>query len=79
MQTNVVPSYNRDYKGKAEILADWNESKDFTIANLHDPHDGRQINRDDAEAANITTVQVRYMKLRKVVVLQRKNGDWRAL
>lgn len=61
----VVPSYGRDYKSAKAALADWNAGKDFTIATFG-ANDGRQINKQDADADANIKVNIRYDNLRKI-------------
>ena len=44
MTMTLIPSHGRDYTSKAKVLADWNSGKDFTIADMSSPDDGRYIN-----------------------------------
>lgn len=62
MFINVIPAYGRDYKTKAEIIADWNSGKDFQMSSLMDG--GKYIN-NSVNAPNIT-ICVRYATLRKI-------------
>ena len=66
----VVPAYGRDYKSKATVLADWNANKDFVIQDISSRWDGKPMNKLDAERSGITTVNVRYQRLRKVMVIK---------
>lgn len=68
----IVPSYGRDYKSKAAVLKDWNDGKDFTINQMGHPHDGRQINKQDAQSTPGVTYNVRYDGNRKVTPIKIK-------
>lgn len=61
----VVPAYGRDYKSQAEVKADWNANKDFTVVDFG-PNYGRATNKEDCEQMGLK-VLVRYAKLTKVV------------
>ena len=43
----VVPSYERDYKTKEEVLSDWKLGKDFTIRDISSPWNGKQCSCRD--------------------------------
>lgn len=61
----MVPAYGRDYKSKAQVKKDWDETKDFQLTTPR--YSGRYINKcqlpEDARA------EIRYTGLKKVVVL----------
>ena len=65
MAMTLVPSYGRDYKSKAAVQADWDAGKDFTIADFSSPHDGRQINLQDAQREG-GTFNIRYKRLANI-------------
>ena len=62
----VIPSYGRDYKSKAEVMAAWNDGKDFQIPG------GPHINKQDFDASNMTDIHIRYAKQTKIIILKRK-------
>ena len=62
MDFHVQPAYGRDYKNKAQAVADWFEGKDFILALT-----GQYISKRDTE--NIS-VWIRYDKQRKLVKAQ---------
>jgi hypothetical protein len=66
----LTPSYGRDYKSKAEVIAAWNAGKDFTVSDMSGSWDGSQINLADAIAGGITTVNIRYKRLTQVAVIK---------
>jgi len=45
----VVPAYGRDYKSKAEVMADWHGGKDFRLASPYDVQEfgGMYVNQVD--------------------------------
>ena len=65
----VLPAYGRDYKSAKAVKAHWAEGKDFVIASIMDPNDGKYINKEDADKAGIT-VCIRYKNKTQVVVIQ---------
>ena len=62
MDFPVQPAYGRDYKNKAQAVADWFAGKDFILAVT-----GQYISKRDAE--NIS-VWIRYDKSRKLIKAQ---------
>lgn len=66
----LVPAYGRDYTSKKAVIADWNADKDFEIADLFGGNCGRKINRSDAIAGGIRSVNIRYKQLRSVAVVK---------
>ena len=71
----VIPAYGRDYKSKAAIIDDWRGGKDFILADVLHPYDGKPVNREGARRAGETQVQVRYGKLRKACVIDVDAGE----
>jgi len=69
---NLTPAYNRDYKSAKDVLNDWNQGKDFVIADIMNPHHGAYINKQDALDGGIGFVNIRYKKLRAVTVIKVK-------
>lgn len=66
----LVPAYGRDYTSKAKVLADWEAGKDFEIADVFGGNCGRKINKADAIAGGIRSVNIRYKQLRSVAVVK---------
>lgn len=67
--TQIVPAYGREYRNKAEVIADLEAEKDFTILDVFCTWDGMQCNRSDLLNAGYTEVKIRYGKgLAKVMV-----------
>lgn len=70
----LTPAYGRDYKSKAEVLADFNADKDFQV---HGPTpSGAYTNRADLNRLGLTEVNVRWKRMTMVGVLRCKNGKW---
>lgn len=60
----IVPAYGRDYKSARAAKDDWTAGKDFLIADMSSPHDGRYVNVKDYGGR----VTIRYAGLTKVTV-----------
>jgi hypothetical protein len=67
MSLVLTPAYGRDYNSKDAVIADWNDGKDFIIANVFHPYSGKPISKRDV--LDDTIVEIRYSKLRKLVVV----------
>jgi len=66
----VVPAHGRDYSSKAAVMKDWADNMDFLVMDMSSPWDGKPINKQDADnAGNLRAINIRYNKLRKVVVI----------
>jgi len=63
---NLIPAYGRDYKSKKALMADFDANKDFLIADISCPDDGRYVNKEQLKPG--TMVQVRYKRLTQVTV-----------
>ena len=69
----LTPAYGRDYTSKVAVQKDWDELKDFKIANFDVK--GKYINKTDFLRflnADSCSIFIRYSKLRKVMEV--KNG-----
>jgi hypothetical protein len=62
----VVPAYGRDYTSAQAVKADWEASKDFRIADISCPDDGRYVNRQDCKPGE--KIRARYKRLTEVVI-----------
>lgn len=62
----LTPAYGRDYKSAREVREAWNAGKDFLVADFGHPYEGKPINKAQARE----TVNIRFSRLRKVVVIQ---------
>lgn len=63
--TTVTPAYGRDYTSAKAAKADWQQNKDFIIADIFDKYDGKPINKQDADGAGIS-IMIRFNKLTKI-------------
>jgi hypothetical protein len=66
----VTPAYGRDYKNKAQAVADWEAGKDFILQDISSPWDGKPINKEDAVRAGFREVNIRFQGNRKLVVVK---------
>jgi hypothetical protein len=62
MDLHVTPAFGRDYRSKAQALADWFAGKDFILAMT-----GQYISKRDAHDLS---VWIRYDKQRKLTKAQ---------
>jgi hypothetical protein len=62
MIPTLLPAYGRDYKSKADILADLNADKDFVFSSIQ----SALVNRPQLVAEGCKSVVVRYAQQRKV-------------
>ena len=57
----LVPAYGRDYRSKAAVLKDLKAGKDFQIADMSCPWDGKYTSIRDL--GDYATVSIRYKRL----------------
>ena len=62
----LTPAYGRDYKSAKAVKEDWETNKDFKIADISSPYDGKMINKQDAPKG---TYHIRYKKLTQICVI----------
>jgi len=65
--TTLVPAYGRDYKSAKAVKADWDAGKDFRIADMSHPHDGRLVNKPQVPGQRFN---IRYNGLRSITTVQ---------
>lgn len=63
LPSTVIPAYGRDYKTAIEAKASWNAGKDWIIADMSSPWNGKPISKRDFPKG--TSVTLRFGKLRK--------------
>ena len=63
----LVPAYGRDYKNKKDVKEDWYNEKDFIVADMSSPYDGKPVNMFDLRGIH-KEVMIRYDNLRKIIV-----------
>ncbi len=62
----LTPAYGRDYKSKKELLADFDNDKDF----IYNTYCGQAYaNKTDLVKEGMKTIQARYGKLRKSMMI----------
>ena len=61
-ELNAIPAYGRVYTSKAAVWDDWIANQDFIVADMSSRWDGKPVNKQDAEAAALACVVVRYGK-----------------
>lgn len=67
-QLTLVPSYGRDYKTAEAVLKDWVGGKDFTIADISSPWNGKQCSTRDFD--DRTTLKIRYHRKENIVFVR---------
>jgi hypothetical protein len=65
MRTTVLPAYGRDYRSAKAVLTDFDAKKDFIIADMSSPFDGRYVNSEQMNVGDV--LAVRYDRKRKQV------------
>ena len=61
-ELNAIPAFGRVYTSKAAVWSDWTAGKDFIVNDISNRWDGKPFNKQDAEAAALACVTVRYGK-----------------
>ena len=61
-ELKVIPSRTRTYTSKKAVWIDWCANKDFFIADVSSPWDGKPVNKQDVLVSDIACVWVRYGK-----------------
>lgn len=62
----IIPAYGRDYPTAKAVKADWKAGKDFRIADMSSPYDGRYVNCQDCKPGE--KIRARYKRLTEVVI-----------
>jgi hypothetical protein len=62
----LTPAYGRDYKSKAAVQKDWDSGKDFIVNQFGNRYDGKPMNKQDAKAAGMSSVMIRFHNLTKI-------------
>ena len=68
--SSLTPAYGKDYKTAKEVLADWNKGADFIIHSHDAP--SQYFNKESAEALKPVTLNIRFNKITKLVVVEVK-------
>ena len=61
----LTPAYGRDYTSKTQVQKDWDANRDFIIADISHPYNGKYANKSDL-AKEFDVVFIRYQKLTKI-------------
>lgn len=61
--TTLIPGYGRDYKTAKAVKADWKAGKDFIIADIFNPWDGKPCSIRDMGNEQ---VMIRFCRLTKI-------------
>jgi hypothetical protein len=69
MRLSLIPASGRDYKSKKAVEADLRADKDFIIADMSNPYDGKPANLPDLKQAGYTELNIRYQRLTRVAVI----------
>lgn len=65
----LSPAYGRDYKSAKEVKADWESGKDFDVQSMFA---SGYINKADALAQGIKSVNIRYKRMANICVIKVK-------
>jgi len=63
----LIPAYGRDYTNAKTVVADYKAEKDFVLADITSPYDGKLVNR---QQLNGEEVKIRYSNLRKFTLVK---------
>lgn len=75
-QWNLVPANGRDYRTPVELRRDFEMGRDFLIADMSDPYDGKPVNRASMSFGD--SVRVRYARLTKICMFMvTEAGQWK--
>jgi hypothetical protein len=64
MHITLIPAYGCDYKSAKEVKADWKSGKDFIIACVVHPYDGKPMSIRDAQPSD--SYMLRFNRLTKI-------------
>ena len=64
----LIPAYGRDYKTAVAARADWEAGKDFIIADISNPWDGKPINKQQADF-DLISITLRFNNLTNLAVI----------
>ena len=65
----LTPAYGRDYKNQNDVKSDFNNNKDFIIADFFNQWDGKPANKQDLKS-EYNQVMIRYKKLTQICVIK---------
>jgi hypothetical protein len=64
----LTPAYGRDYKSAKAAKIDWNDGKDFIIADISNRYDGKPMSKRDARTGE--QFLIRFARLRKITTVK---------
>ncbi len=67
MTPSMIPAFGRDYETATQIIAAWEDGKDFRLADITSPYDGKMCSIRDFIGE---TVKLRYRRLTRVHVYE---------
>lgn len=70
MSMTLTPAYGRDYTSQKAVKADFEDGKDFVIADMMHPDCGRYCNREDLQREGVKAVNIRYKRNTQVCVVK---------
>ena len=65
MSITLIPAYNRDYKSIKAVKQDWEDGKDFQIADISSEWNGSYTSIRD----NHEEVKIRYKRNTKAIII----------
>jgi hypothetical protein len=66
----LVPAYGRDYKSQKEVKAALDAGKDFKIADMSSPDDGRMVGKEELLGLAPIQVNIRYKNLGSICAVR---------
>ena len=68
----LLPAYGRDYKSKKAAQADFDAGKDFIIADISSPWNGKPVNKVQLKEEGQNEVSIRYKQMTQIAVIKIK-------
>ena len=65
----LIPNRGRDYPSAARVLEHLKEGRDFIVADMSSPWDGKPCNLPDLKRAGIMVARIRYAMQSKVTLI----------
>ena len=65
----LTPAYGRDYKSAVDVMKAFNDGLDFIINQISHKDDGRYVTKRELIKAGWSTINIRYNKKRRVIVV----------
>ncbi len=70
--TILIPAYGRDYKSEAAVKKDFQDGKDFRVADVSDGWDGSYCSIRDFKGKQ---VKIRYARLTKFIFIDVEDNE----